>query len=128
MIRESSLLQYKIELVMAGMQDVPSKSSTISQRLAKLRQYCLSWDRLEWKTESPIPRQDGRIRKLCGGVLAQSIQKTSPRSLVFTELPSHSRGIEIRTWTLEDLGCTIRDIIMDPSQDLLAVIEEADQL
>ena len=61
----------------------------------------------------------GGVWELYGGVLAQG---TSPRGLTFTQLPSKLRGIEQKTWALDDVGVKIRDFGMDPAQDLLAIV------
>jgi hypothetical protein len=62
----------------------------------------------------------GGIWELYGGVLAQ---KGPDGSVTFRQLPSHCRIIKEREWSVKDFGFNIRDLGMDPSQDLLVLIE-----
>ena len=61
-----------------------------------------------------------RCWDLYGGVLGT---KTSARSLCFRQLPSRLRGIEFREWGV-GFEYTIADFFMDPSQDLLVLIQK----
>ncbi|KAG5653347.1 hypothetical protein H0H81_000969 [Sphagnurus paluster] len=58
--------------------------------------------------------------ELCSGVLAQN---NPDKSLTFHRLPSLYRSIEEKEWTLEGFGFPLRDFGMDPSQDLLVLVE-----
>ncbi|KAF8891369.1 hypothetical protein BD779DRAFT_1670981 [Infundibulicybe gibba] len=55
-----------------------------------------------------------------GGVLGLGI---GPR-MRFIQVPSTLRDIPMKEWVIQDLGYNLKDFGMDPSQDLLIVIEE----
>lgn len=56
-----------------------------------------------------------------GGVLAQSDEEGG---ISFFRLPSDLRSIEEKQWSLgPSFPCLVRDFGMDPSQDLLILIE-----
>jgi hypothetical protein len=63
----------------------------------------------------------GRIWELYGGVLAQA---TGRNLLSFRQLPSHFRGIEEKTWTVDISQSGVRDFTFDNSQDLLVIAEK----
>ena len=116
-------MQYIIELAAAGQVNGPKASVTSSaSRLEALKKHQSSWDNLKWSRELRIPMKDGDVWELYGGVLAQG---TREGALTFTQLPSDLRSIEEKNWTLgrSDLGVVVRDFGMDPSQDLLVLIE-----
>ncbi|KAI0356942.1 hypothetical protein OH77DRAFT_183926 [Trametes cingulata] len=120
LIDQDVRLQYQIELAVAGMEDGPPSATTAAERLRMLNARQDAWDKLAWTEREEIPMSQGGVWELYGGVLAQG---EGSRSLVFKQLPSKIRGIEGRTWRLEDVGVNIRDFGMDPSQDLLVIIE-----
>lgn len=92
-------------------------------RLKLLQEHQVSWDRLSWSREVKIPMRQGGLWELYGGVLAQS---TEEDTIIFNQLPSDLRSIEEREWTLGDFGMTVCDFAMDPSQNLLVLIENPD--
>ena len=67
--------------------------------------------------------ESGGLWELYGGVLAQS---TEEGTLTFIQLPSDLRSIEEEVWTLGNFGLVVRDFGMDPSQDLLVLIQSPD--
>jgi hypothetical protein len=115
-------LQYIIELAAAGQTNGPETSSISSaSRLEALKKHQSSWGNLKWSRELRIPMEDGGLWELFGGVLAQT---TAEGTLTFTQLPSDLRSIDEKVWTLgPSLGLVVRDFGMDPSQDLLVLIE-----
>ena len=115
-------MQYAIELAAAGQVNGPETSgSSSSSRLEALKKHQSSWDNLKWSRELRIPMEDGSLWELYGGVLAQS---TVEGTLTFMQLPSDLRSIEEKVWTLgPKLGLVVRDFGMDPSQDLLVLIQ-----
>ena len=115
-------MQYIIELAAAGQVNGPEASGTSSaSRLEALKKHQSSWDNLKWSRELRIPMEHGGLWEFYGGVLAQS---TAGGTLTFTQLPSDLRSIEEKVWTLgPNLGVVVRDFGMDPSQDLLVLIE-----
>lgn len=120
MINDSTELQYKIELAIAGMEDGPSSILLHADRLQRLRDREAAWHRLQWTSDKIIPMQPGGVWELYGGVLAQA---KSRDTLSFTRLPSEVRGIEEKHWEL-NLPVLVRDFGMEPSLDLLVVIEQ----
>ncbi|KAI0372456.1 hypothetical protein BV20DRAFT_940120 [Pilatotrama ljubarskyi] len=113
-------VQYQIELAAAGMEDGPPSTLTAADRLRMLKARQEAWDRLAWTSREEVAMARGGVWELYGGVLAQA---EGTRTLVFKQLPSATRGIEGREWRIEDVGVDIRDFGMDPSQDLLVIME-----
>jgi hypothetical protein len=103
------------------MVDGPPGGLTTSERLELLRSYEAAWKNLEWSQHHTfsylmVPSSDW---KLCGNVWAHS---KGSNAIDFVQLPSRLRGIPMRQWSLRfDFG--VRDFSMDPSQDLLVIIE-----
>ncbi|KAI0082257.1 hypothetical protein K474DRAFT_1703260 [Panus rudis PR-1116 ss-1] len=118
-IEDAIVLRYKVELAINGLEDGPPSSLGASDRLNLLHQREEAWDRLAYKTMKDVEMHRGEVWELYGGVLAQG---QGQRSLHFYRLPSEIRGIEEEHWKL-DLEFAIRDFGMDPTQDLLVVIE-----
>ncbi|KII93780.1 hypothetical protein PLICRDRAFT_49798 [Plicaturopsis crispa FD-325 SS-3] len=118
-IDETAVTKYKIELGAAGMEDGPPSAFSTAARLQKLKTYQSRWEKLEWVEEKQIPMEVGEVWELYGGVLAQG---RGSRTLKFWQLPSVTRGIEFRSWEIEDTGALVRDFGMDPSQGLLVLI------
>src|ERR1700690_4567233 len=87
---DDSSLQYKIELVLAGMQDGPPSNLTSNERLRMLRSHQEAWCTLSWAEKETIPMLSGDTWELFGGVLALS---DGPKTLVLRQLPSRLRGL-----------------------------------
>lgn len=119
-------MQYKTELILAGMENGPPSNLLVADRLKILRTHQAAWRDLNWtseKTISMMPMTQGSLWELYGGVLAQS---RSRDVLCFTRLPSQIKGIEEEQWEVQ-LPVQMRDFAMDPSQNLLIAIETANQ-
>lgn len=124
LILETASLQYIIELAVAKQINGPPSAVSSSRRLELLKNYQSAWKNLKWSREVKIPIESGGLWELYGGVLAQN---RADGAIVFHQLPSDLRSIDARTWTLgPDFGMMIRDFAMDPSQDLLVLIESPD--
>ncbi|KDQ64293.1 hypothetical protein JAAARDRAFT_27918 [Jaapia argillacea MUCL 33604] len=95
-------------------------SLSIAERLAMLKNYQKSWLSLAWSEEQSLTTRRSRVWEIAGGAWGSS---TGDASLSFTQLPSVSRGIPFRQWSIKDVGFSIRDFCMDPSQDLLTALE-----
>lgn len=102
------------------MEDGPPSSVSPGERLVMLRAHQTSWRTLSWGAEETIPIVTEHIWDLFGGILAQANTSTS---VSFKQLPSIVRRIDTREWSLENLGFQISDLAVDPSQDLLLVVE-----
>ncbi|THH31534.1 hypothetical protein EUX98_g2634 [Antrodiella citrinella] len=120
-IRESGSFQYKIELAVNGLDDVPSNLLTTAAKRDILHQHTRAtqiWPE-ELVTKQTIPLLEGPLWELCGGVLAQSDGR---RDLDFWQLPSNIRAIPAREWGV-DVDFDIADFTLDPSQSLLVAVE-----
>ncbi|EJF56105.1 hypothetical protein DICSQDRAFT_94010 [Dichomitus squalens LYAD-421 SS1] len=115
---------YKVELAAAGMQDGPPSALTPAERLSILRRRQDAWTKLAWTAKEEVPMRRGGVWELYGNVLAQA---EGERTLHFKQLPSAIRGIKGKEWTIQDVGCKIRDFGMDSAQDLLIVLEHCSE-
>lgn len=122
------MLQYKIELGIAGFLDGDPKSqiSTVSDRLKSLRSFEHNWSCLNFRkiTQQDMPGVFRSAYDLIGGVAAFGYSGGDiPFSgMWFTELPSFANGFLKKQWEHADIGISIRDFTLDPCQDLLALI------
>ncbi|KZT05998.1 uncharacterized protein LAESUDRAFT_680684 [Laetiporus sulphureus 93-53] len=121
LVKTAALLQYKVDLAVAGMEDGPPSIESPAERLQLLKKHQEAWRSLNFKDDKIIPMLKGEVWELYGGVLAQA---RSSNTLSFRQLPSIMRGIEEKEWVVEAMGFEIRDFTMDPSQDLLVVIQK----
>jgi len=119
LIDETITLQYRIALFASGMENGPSGVLTTSERLESLRNYEASWKKLEWTEHHTISYPQGLAWALYGNVWAHS---RGSDAIDFVQLPSRLRGIPIRQWTLR-FDFDVGEFSMDPSQDLLVIIE-----
>lgn len=117
---DSVSLQYKVELWLAGVEDGPLGHHTVKERLSMLRAHQDAWNSMSWSFEETIPITQGRCWELNGGILAQS---DGPSSIAFRQLPSALRCIESREWRIDGFDFVVVDFAMDPSYDLLVVVE-----
>ncbi|KDQ57119.1 hypothetical protein JAAARDRAFT_284422 [Jaapia argillacea MUCL 33604] len=118
-------LQYKINLDMVGMQDVPANNGVgIVDRLKMLKDHSRAWKEGN-PTETVLDGQMADERYYtCGGVLGYvNIDRDMRESLSLIQIPSRSRGIPERRWTLKDIG-SIHEVALDPSQNLLVVVSD----
>ena len=122
LIDDTAQIQYAIELAVAGAVDGPPGGLTVIDRLNRLRTHQSAWDTMTWSQDSFIKRIRGHVWELYGGVLAQC---NSANAFLFWQLPSASRGIEAKQWTIcpDEREVKIRDFTIDPSQDLLVIID-----
>ncbi|KAK0208165.1 hypothetical protein DFS33DRAFT_1301710 [Desarmillaria ectypa] len=119
LIDETIALVYTIELARHGYIDYASALPS-AECLAQLREHNNAWNKLDGAWSGSIPMLQGHLWELFGNVLAQH---SGSGSLVFTQLPSSTRSIERKEWSVPLSGLRIRDFGMDPSQDLLVLIE-----
>jgi hypothetical protein len=113
-------LQYKIELAIAGQEDGVGHSLSTRRRL--LRRHQLSWDALHWTQDLRFSMFRGGLWELYGNVLAQIT--SNGHTLHFKQLPSQSRAIEEKAWTVNVTQFRVRDFAIDPAQDLLIIVEQ----
>ncbi|KIL71782.1 hypothetical protein M378DRAFT_155391 [Amanita muscaria Koide BX008] len=113
-------LQYAIELLIAGQEDGGHYQLCIRREM--LKQHQQRWANLQWTKEQRIQMFHGGLWELYGNLLAQN---TSDKSTVhFWQLPSQTRGIEEKNWTVDIKEFRVRDFGIDPGQDLLVILEE----
>lgn len=90
-----------------------------SERLYALRERSQAWRNLEWKNVTKLDiRGPSTAYELVGGVFA----KTNGRDMLFSWLPrARTPGHTIH---YEDVGMQLRDFALDPTQDLVVLLEE----
>jgi hypothetical protein len=120
-IESSILVQYHMELAVAGMKDNPLCELGLYARFDLLQRYTAAWRSLNATGELRIDRGDSRIYEISGGIVALGME--NKRTLRLTRLPSALRRIEKRTWEIPDVGGDMFDIAIDPAQDLLVMVE-----
>lgn len=121
LINGSVTIKYQIALCAGGLSDGPPSLLTPSDRLKLLQNHQLAWKRLRWSYHEAIEMHTGGLWELYGNMLVQS-KGRARRHLLFHQLPSRLRGIEERKWELRT-EFMLRDFGIDPSQDLLVLLE-----
>lgn len=111
------------------MVDGPPGPLTTSDRLQLLLDRRRRWRTLDWtqKTMVPVPGAC-QAYELVGGVFAKSMgvaHLTGSHHLNATWLPSRTEGA--RSIIREDLGVATRDFAIDPTQDLIALVDGGDR-
>ncbi|KAJ4490426.1 hypothetical protein J3R30DRAFT_3278775 [Lentinula aciculospora] len=120
-IAETARLTYDIELAIAEQEDGTSCSLSAMEKLDLLRNQQARWVELKWSSQKRYPLNTAGLWELFGNVLAQN---TLDGSFVFVQLPSEYRKIPEREWRVKpNTPRFVRDFGMDPSQDLLVLIE-----
>ncbi|KAF8809269.1 hypothetical protein BYT27DRAFT_7163161 [Phlegmacium glaucopus] len=120
-IKEYSGIQYIIELGANGM-EAASASCTLShtELLQKLRDHLKAWDQLDWKRFRVLPSGDFtacRAYELVAGTFSTS----NGLDLFVMWLPSATHdGRALRHNTI---GFSIRDFAIDPTEDVIAFLE-----
>lgn len=117
---DSPSLQYKIELAITGQEDGFHHSLYTRRTLLKSHQN--SWDALQWTQDQRLGMFHGGLWELYGNVLAQN--SSSQQTLHLKQLPSQSRAIEEKNWTVDVSQYRIRDFSIDPAHDLLIIVEQ----
>lgn len=125
-------LQYKLALAANGMIDGPSSIGlTASERLSLLHERRLSWRQLTLGSPDAsihLPRQHGGS-EFAGGYFGRCFTAYSPEDvangqpdLTLVTLPSRSPPVQTKIEAY-NFGFRIRDFVLDPSQDLLVLLE-----
>ncbi|KDR71386.1 hypothetical protein GALMADRAFT_102723 [Galerina marginata CBS 339.88] len=111
-------VQYIIELAMNGMNDSGSNIPH-AELLSRLRDLRGAWEVLAWKRVKKVLIGDDCLAyELVAGVFALS----NGDGLMFNWLPSAT--VDGRTLERRSLELTVRDFAMDPTQDLIAILED----
>lgn len=121
LVDQTPTLQYTINLAVAGQESSCAGVDSPAALLDALKRHQNAWDELKWSRQLRLPMRSGGLWELYGGVLAQSDEEGG---IFFYRLPSDLRSIEEKQWSLgPSFPCPVRDFAMDPSQDLLLLIE-----
>jgi hypothetical protein len=119
-IVESAPLQYQIRLALEGQEDPGTSDMSLQVKLSALKEYASCWETLDFPNLEVITMSHGGLWELYGNVLAQSF--SVPR-IEFHQLKSDVRRISGDRWSLENFGFPVRDFGIDPSQELLVLVE-----
>lgn len=132
-IDSSAELQYHIELALDCMLDGPQSTASVAERLEQLRNLRRAWILFEWKKEVRVPMPGFcQAYELVGGVFAKTSSSVgdhnqfSPRKFISSWLPSSSDPGH--TLVRADIGVSTRDFAIDPSQDLIALVQSDNNL
>lgn len=121
MIESTASFRLIVELHAAGQQiGFVNSQLNPTDRLGVLKRREAAWEELMWTTEQRLPMLDGGLWELYGGVLAQT---SLSGDIKFRQLPSDFRSIEEEDWTVSGFDFPLRDFGIDPSQDLLVLVE-----
>ena len=126
MVKDSLLIQYRIQLFRCGFHDdfVRRNAAPIADRMDQLRTHWSRWSLLE-PAETTVVNVSGTpgLRNLVGGVFSV-VTGEQRKSLHFIRLPSSSRGIIQEEWIIDNFPVPIVCYAIDPSSDLLIVHED----
>ncbi|KAL5513947.1 hypothetical protein ACEPAG_2708 [Sanghuangporus baumii] len=144
-IRDTLALQYKVELGANGLVDGPPSHLSIPERMRLLQERRRAWRMLDFKRCITIPTPgECHAYELVGGMFAKAMNPhdgnaTAPaafplnpgsRHFSFVNLPGAERIGDVRTepevTVREDVGFLCRDFGIDPTQDLIALVEQPD--
>lgn len=103
---------------------LPNKSNSIplSDLLQKLEDHVEAWRTLDWE-ESRQPIIDSiKVFDFAQGYFV-AVSKSDPSNLICVQLPSRVMGTQARTYTIENVGFTVDGLAVDPSQNLLVLLE-----
>ncbi|KAH6916880.1 hypothetical protein BKA70DRAFT_1250852 [Coprinopsis sp. MPI-PUGE-AT-0042] len=120
LIDETAILQYATELYASGTENCVLHKRNVANRVEKLRAFQKHWDDLSFHEHYEITMKNGGVWELYGSVLSQ---KSSNAEFHFHRLPSSIRGIPKKEWKLSRRCFDVRDYTIDPSQDLLVLIQ-----
>jgi hypothetical protein len=128
MIKSSSLLQYKLELGLAGVEPNPACTLDLSESLGAVRLYRRDWENLAWSFAGGWREAIGNISHNRGTfILGEVITRDGEdsqfklRTQRFQPKSKHRR-LEERTWSEDRPAITFGGI--DPSQNLLLAMPE----
>ncbi|KAJ7129730.1 hypothetical protein C8R44DRAFT_777518 [Mycena epipterygia] len=119
-LQQSSALQYKIQLELAGLRDgqfIAGSGSAV--RLDMLTAYQAAWASFEWTSTSTV-EMAGNLWELVSNVLATY---SANKGFSFNRIPSASRHVSPAEWAIANVPFTVTDFSMDLSQDLLLAVE-----
>lgn len=98
----------------------------MSDYSSRLDAHVRSWRNLDWRESRVQMSSPHDAYTLAQGVFAYASNETLdlPRySITCITLPSRIMDTEAITHTLDDIGFLAKDLAIDPSQDLLVILE-----
>jgi len=127
LIDDSPELQYQLDLYAAGLEDGPRDTAfRLPERRKQLEQYLSGWENLDRAQHShaSVPEEYDAydIIEAHGGVVAHA-RKGPTGDIHFVRLPSPSKGITVKQWTIRNLPAQDFSLMLDPELDLLLFIE-----
>ncbi|KAF9648797.1 hypothetical protein BDM02DRAFT_2056462 [Thelephora ganbajun] len=125
LIDVSPAVQYRVDLFSAALEDDPRNASLVlADRRAHLEDYRSRWDRFGQAKQSSVELPPHTQRVIDGEVLA-CIQEAADGKIdvTFIRLPSVSRGIPRKRWTVRGLPKNGAELKMYPRLDLLVLPE-----
>ncbi len=123
LIDESYLLQYRVELLLAGMEDLGTSTLSISEKRELLQKYTFARDTLKPELTARTPMDlENRVFWVASDGLITQVTNTG---IKFTQLPSPICGLSLRERELAMKPPMICGV--DPAQDLLLVVYLDDQ-
>lgn len=99
----------------------PRLDLTYLEKIDVLRNHRRRWNNLDSINANAIHFSDVSAWDYTDGFFVRLSRQT--RRLHFYQLPSRNRGVEYKYWVTPDLGVNIRDFGVDPTQDLLVLLE-----
>lgn len=124
LIRQSTRLQYKIELAVDSLEDGPPGGKNTSERLQSLLEHREAWRSLQFTAKQVVNAYNG-CRLFTGRHL---VWTDVSRKMNVTQVPSAIRGIPDKTWTIKlnkvNINSVEDGVAMDPDQNLLVLVEE----
>lgn len=95
---------------------------SMSEILRKLETHVDAWRSLSWRaTRIPLPESTS-VEDLAHGYYA-CVYSLDLDCIMCIQLPSTTMNTEARHYTIEDVGFPIGDIAIDPTQDLMVMLE-----
>ncbi len=131
LILSSLELQYIIHLALTNHIDNPHSTLTTSSKLSLLIDRRERWKTLDWTSSVRVPLRGGcHAYELVGGVFAKSVNfgvgpgawGTGSRHFVAALLPTRHHHTPSKV-ERQDLGVPARDFAIDPTQDLIALVD-----
>jgi len=127
-IKSSSLLQYRLELGLAGVEPNPTSTLSLSESLEAVRSYRRDWENLTWSSAGGWREAIGNISHNRGTFILGEVITNDGNDTQFKlrtqrfQPKSKHRRLEERTWSEDRPAVTFGGI--DPSQDLLLAMPE----
>ena len=125
LVTTSLALQYRIELASDGLVNGQpgGPASTTAVRMEILLERRAAWRALRPNRRTSVALAGHcHAYELVGGLFAKALEEFgAARRLVASWLPGNGRGE--RRFVVDDLGVRIKDFALDPSQDLIVLLE-----